>query len=266
MDNERKRRIAHEVMILLGVLALLTFITRLWPILMMVMLGILICALRLLFVKAKTAEAIAPASPPSEPPSPESELSIVQKAFGLLQRRITEQIGMQYPGARWVWGVTNAIEHFKNNAPLIILLNGAGGYNKAQVVVHNLMFRGLRFVSLETERIQPITPPAASPVPPPTELPAELQDDNGCDETENELPDEVPVNYERLAFEWVDANMESINARYNESLAEKQSEMLIPSEDLPHPDSWADVCKELKRNGFAVADLCEDGIKVNTMQ
>ena len=262
MDKkESKRRIAYEVLIFLGVVALMTLITRLWPILLLTMVVILICALRLLFIRVRTVEAIEPAPPVPEPPQAETELDIVIKAFGLLQRRITEQLAYQYPGSRWVWGVTNAIERFRRGEPLIILLNRAGGYQKAQVAVHNLIFKGLYCLTAETKPI----PPAAPEAPRRAAAPPDPFD--GDDDVEEEaLPDEAPINYERLAFEWVDANMAGINAKYNESIAQKQPEMLIPSEELPHPDSWPDVCVELKRNGFTAADFCEDGIKVNIAQ
>lgn len=271
MDHEKKRRIAYEVLVLLGVLVLLTFVVRLWPILLLVMLAIIVCALRLLFLKAKTVEVIAPATPPPEPPPHalsgsrsehlglDTEISLVQKAFGLLQRRITEQVELQYPGARWIWGIPNAIERFKNNEPLIVLLNGAGGYQKAQVQVHNLLFKGLYYRTAPTQPIPPMTPAEQR------ERDIDLPDDD--DETDGEVedipPDDVPINYGRLAFEWVDANMMDLGAKYNEAIAAGLPEMLIPSEDLPHPDSWTDVCEELKRNGFSVADFCEDGIRVN---
>jgi len=257
MDNEKKRRIASEVLILFGVMALLTFITRLWPILLLVMVGIIVCALRLLFIKARTVEPITPAKPAPEPPPPETELNLIQKAFGLVQRRITEQVGTQYPGARWVWGVPNAIERFSGNEPLIILLNGAGGYQKAQVIVNNLQFRGLYYNRTAEAQPDKQTAPDASR-------------GDGIPDYENDSPDsgnsqldETPIDYGRLAYDWVDANMCDIGARYNEAIAQKKSEMLIPLEALPHPDSWPDVCGELKRNGFSAAELCEDGIKVN---
>ena len=40
--KEWKRRMAYEALILLGLLALLLFITRLWPILLLVILGIFV--------------------------------------------------------------------------------------------------------------------------------------------------------------------------------------------------------------------------------
>ena len=256
MDNEKKRRIAYEVLILLGVLVLLTFITRIWPVLLLALVGVIICAMRLLFLKVKTVEPVEPVPPP-QPPPPETELSLVRKAFGLLQCRISEWVELQYPGARWVWGIPNAIERFRLSEPLIILLNGAGGYQKAQVFVCNLLFKGLRFLTLES---QPENTDSAE------SLELEQPDDAADDDPQDDLPEDVPVNYGRLAFEWVDANMAGLDARYNESIAQNQTDMLIPSEDLPHPDSWPDVCDELTRNGFTEAVICEGGITVNITQ
>ena len=48
--KEFKRHLAYEALVILGVLALLLFICRLWPILLLVILGIFIAALRLLFL------------------------------------------------------------------------------------------------------------------------------------------------------------------------------------------------------------------------
>ena len=52
-DKNRQRHLAYEVLVILGQLALLTFITRLWPILLLVILGIFIAALRLLFLSSQ---------------------------------------------------------------------------------------------------------------------------------------------------------------------------------------------------------------------
>lgn len=68
-NKEFKRHIAYEALVILGVLALLLFICRLWPILLLVILGIFIAALRLLFLSARKVEVIMPLPlpPPSEP-------------------------------------------------------------------------------------------------------------------------------------------------------------------------------------------------------
>lgn len=52
-QKDFKTRMAHEALIILGVLALLSVICRLWPILLLLILGIFIAALRLLFLSAK---------------------------------------------------------------------------------------------------------------------------------------------------------------------------------------------------------------------
>ena len=257
--KELKGRIAAEALVFLGVVLLLAFIIRIWPIILLALAVMLICVLRLLFLRVRTVKVVEPTPPVPEPPQTETELGIIAKAFGLLQRRITEQLELQYPGARWVWGVTNAIERFRCGEPLIIMLNRAGGYQRAQVAVHNLIFKGLYYQTAEAQPVQPAVPETPRRIEPPDPF------GDGF-EFDEPLPDEAPINYGRLAFDWVDANIADINTRYNESIAKNQSEMLIPSEELPHPDSWPDVCEELKRNGFTAADFCEDGIVVNIAQ
>lgn len=263
--HERKKRVAYEILIVLGIFALIFLVIGLWPIALLLTPVIIICALRFLFLKSRTVEVIVPAQPAEPPAPPENEHSIIQKAFGLVQRRITEQLALQFPGARWVWGVPNAIDRFKNNEPLIAFLNSAGGYNKANVVVHDMLFKGLYYITLETAN-----PPAVitvdTPAAEPADDPEDLDDNDDHEISEYTYDDDEPVNYGRLAFEWVDSNMGDINAKYNESIAQNEKEMLIPADVLPHPDSWPDICTELKRNGFSLADFCEDGIKVNITQ
>ena len=256
MNNiERKRRLTHEVLVVLAIAALMSFITRLWPILLLIMACMPICALRLLYLKFKTVEVIVPISA-SEPPPPETEASITQKAFGLLQRRITEHLEARHPGARWIWGVPDAVERFLDDGQLTILLKNAAGYNKAHVVVNGMLFNGLKYVSLEDDTAESRDVPADS------ERSADMSELYYADVNF----DGMAVNYSRLAFDWVDANMVGINAKYNEAIAGNETEMLIPATDLPHPDSWPAVCDELKHNGFDLADFCEDGIKVNITQ
>ena len=47
LSEEKKRQLAYEALVILGMLALLTFICRLWPILLLIILGIFIAAIRL---------------------------------------------------------------------------------------------------------------------------------------------------------------------------------------------------------------------------
>lgn len=53
MDKSKKRHIAYEALTLLGVVILLCFITRLWPILLLALAGAVIAAVVLLFASLR---------------------------------------------------------------------------------------------------------------------------------------------------------------------------------------------------------------------
>lgn len=73
MDKSKKRHISYEALTLLGVIMLLCFITRLWPILLLALVGAIIAAIALLFVSLRKPETVAPAPPLPPPPMPENE-------------------------------------------------------------------------------------------------------------------------------------------------------------------------------------------------
>ena len=80
-------------------------------------------------------------------------------------------------------------------------------------------------------------------------------------------PEEPPaeqkeVDYGLLSFEWVEANMQRLNALNNEAVAAGQDGFRISAEELPHGDSWPTLCAELVRNGFMAAEPMADGIHV----
>ena len=52
-NKEKQTRFVHEALIIMGVLVLLCFICRLWPILLLAILGVLIAAIRMVFLSAK---------------------------------------------------------------------------------------------------------------------------------------------------------------------------------------------------------------------
>lgn len=100
-NKEFKRHIAYEVLTILGTLALLLFVCRLWPILLLVILGIFIAAMRLLFLSARKVENIPPLLPAARPEPTDQDIR--DMAFGSMQRRITELVTADFPNARWVW-------------------------------------------------------------------------------------------------------------------------------------------------------------------
>ncbi|MCL2343533.1 MAG: hypothetical protein FWC62_06520 [Firmicutes bacterium] len=247
MGKEFKERIAFEVLMILGALILLCLITRLWPLIFLVIPGILIAALRLLFLSAKkNPDVPEPIAPPPRPPRLDTEGDVIRVAFSILHRRVTERVMSQYPDARWVWENSNPMGRFAENLPLTILLNRAGGFRKASVLAHNLQFCGLTYDTVETGD---------------SEEPPEVDADS---DPENENTTELgeAVDYALTAFQWVDANLLNLNNRCNNAIAEGQTTLLIPAGDLPHPDSWPEVCEELMRNGFSEAVVQANGINV----
>lgn len=261
MDKEKKRRIAYEIMILMGVLLLLALITRVWPVIFLIFLGILICALRMLFLSFNKATPIKPAEPTATAAEPklENEQAIISSAFRLLQVRITENLMARYPGARWVWSTCDAMDHFAHGEELIIMLNSAGGFTKAKVIFNNLLFCSIEYIGLK----DPSSPDSSADldIEPGTGKKPDIDtDDEDVDEYEGPDEDALPINYERLAFDWVESRLSEINMKTNEAIAKKKKTIFFPSEDLPHPDSWPNICAELKRNGFPSADITEDGI------
>ena len=254
MHKANKSWIAFDALIVMLALALLTFITSLWPILLLIILGIFIAALRLLFQalrKKKTPEPAEPIYKPESPRRPDTERDIVALAFGILVRRVIEEVIERHPDARWVWSEPNAMERFSQGLPLTILLNRAGGFRKASVLTQNL-----QFISLAFETVTPDTPDE-----PPLE-----PDAGGAPGSDGLSEGNESVDYTLIAFEWVEARLLELNNRCNDAIAEGMSTLLIPASDLPHPDSWLEVCAELTRNGFDGAVVREDGIEVTLPQ
>lgn len=243
MTPEKKKQLTSDIGFTLMMIGVLLFIVRLWPILLLLLIGLIAYALWLLFHIQKQPVKPEPTAPLLMLPAPVSEESVLSSAFGLLQRRITEEVVSEYPNARWVWGVPDAFHLFTSGRPLTILLNGAGGYRKADVLVCNLQFVGLAYAP---------APNTGSPKPEP--------DEGNLDDTEHPEPEEV--DYGLLAFEWVEANLQKLNAQANVAVSSEHDTFRIPAEELPHGDSWPAICEELVHNGFLTAKPLADGIQV----
>ncbi|MPM49560.1 hypothetical protein SDC9_96290 [bioreactor metagenome] len=246
MSTEKEKQLSHDVLSLILALAILLTITKLWPILLLVILGLFAYALWML-VRIETRPTAVPPPALLALPAPVSEQEVLAKAFGLLQRRITEQITAVYPNAKWVWSAPGARELFAAGAPLTILLNRAGGFQKAVVQVSNLQLYSLIYLP-QTQQGPAAAEADAEPETPSEGSPAE------------------EVDYGLLAFEWVDANLQRLNAQCNEVIAHADAGFRIPAEELPHGDSWPAVCEELVRSGFAAAQALANGIQVQINQ
>ena len=243
--KDQKRHMAYEALVLLGMLALLTFICRLWPILLLIILGIFAAVIRLLFLSSRKIEVIVPLPLLPEPVKEATEKDVQVLAYSVILRRVTELVLSEYPEARWVWEAPNAEKLIRENQEVFILLNRAGGYRRAKVVIRNLQVVGIDY-NPQTEEEE-----------------ATLEPENNVPDSDEEP--EVQ-NYELLAFEWADAHIFELNARCNEAIGENLSELILLAEELPVRESWADICRELIRAGLEDVQCVPEGIKINLTQ
>ena len=243
--KDQKRHMAYEALVLLGMLALLTFICRLWLILLLIILGIFAAVIRLLFLSSRKIEVIVPLPLLPEPVKEATEKDVQVLAYSVILRRVTELVLSEYPEARWVWEAPNAEKLIRENQEVFILLNRAGGYRRAKVVIRNLQVVGIDY-NPQTEEEE-----------------ATLEPENNVPDSDEEP--EVQ-NYELLAFEWADAHIFELNARCNEAIGENLSELILLEEELPVRESWADICRELIRAGLEDVQCVPEGIKINLTQ
>lgn len=242
MKKDWKRHIAYEVLVILGMLTLLMFLCRLWPIIFLLILGIFITALRLLFLSPKRVEIIEPLPLPALPePKEPTEKDVKDMAYSVILRRITELVAASYPEARWIWEAPNAAESIELGEDVFILLNRAGGFRRARVVIRNLQVVNIEFDHAAVKS-------------------------NETEEDDTDLSDFKEENFDLVAFEWTDAHIMELNKRCNEAIGEGMSEIILTSEELPVKNSWSAICKELEKNGIDDVKCIPQGIKINLTQ
>lgn len=251
--KERQRGKAADVMILIGMLALLSVICRLWPILLLMILGIFVAALRVLCNRPEKVEVLTPVPYLPEPkPSPTIK-DLEQIAYSVMQARITELVAQDYPEARWVFETPEAMQEIMVGGEVFILLNRAGGYRRAGVLYQNLQAVGIDY--------HPDRKPESVSLNPWKEgRNGETESISLGQAQEDFMEEPMENNYELLAFEWSEAHILELNERCNEAIGQGKNEILIPLEELPAPESWQDICRELERAGLARVKIVTDGI------
>lgn len=264
-NKDWKRHIAYEALVILGLVALLTFICRLWPILLLIILGIFVAAIRLLFLSSRRVEVVEPMPVPSEPVREPTEKDVRELAYSVILRRITELVAEEHPEARWVWENPNAKQEIEKGGEVFILLNRAGGYRRARIILQNLQVVRIDYHPSEEE-----------PTTDPEEEENTDEETGGEDESPNdeESEDEAPAdeeepakeNYELIAFEWTEAHIMELNERCNEAIGQGFTELVLIAEELPVPESWPDICRELVRAGLEDVEYIPDGIRINLKQ
>lgn len=243
MKKDWKRHIAFEVLVILVMLTVLMYLCRLWPIIFLLIIGIFITALRLLFLSPKRVEVVEPLPLPALPePKEPTEKDVRDIAYSVILRRITELVAASYPEVRWVWEAPNARQLIELGEDVFILLNRAGGFRRAHVVIQNLQVVTIEYNCAPATPIEP------------------EDEDTG---TNNEP---VAENFDLVAFEWADAHIIELNKRCNEAIAEGMTEIILTSDELPVKESWPAICKELEKNGLEDVKCIPQGIKINLTQ
>ena len=257
--KEWQRHMAYEALVILGMLALLLFVCRLWPILLLVILGIFAAALRLVFLSSPKVQPIHPEQQTSVSSVPqqavtnrEAENTEDAQSFGDLQTQITRWVRQEYPEARWVWKYPDSKARFQRGEDMVILLNRAGGYREA--VIH---LQGKRLFE-----IQYLCAPVENPQLEQLEEPASPQEEQPTLEEAASQPEPYqPEDYSLAAFEWVESHLEELNTFCNECIAQKQDFLLLTGGDLPEPAAWPALCQELLRNGLS-CHMEEEGVRI----
>ena len=147
--KEWQRHMAYEALVILGMLALLLFVCRLWPILLLVILGIFAAALRLVFLSSPKVQPIRPEQQTAASSAPQRAVESQPAAqnaedaqsFGDLQTQVTRWVRQEYPNARWVWKYPDSKARFQRGEDVAILLNRAGGYREAVIHLQGTAFR-----------------------------------------------------------------------------------------------------------------------------
>ena len=254
--KEWQRHMAYEALVILGMLALLLFVCRLWPILLLVILGIFAAALRLVFLSSPKVQPIQPEQPASTAQQAvtnrEAENAEDAQSFGELQTRITRWVRQEYPEARWVWKYPDAKARFQRGEELAILLNRAGGYREAVI-----RLQGKRLFE-----IQYLCAPVENPrLEQPEESASPQEEQPTAEEPKSQPEASQPEDYSLAAFEWVEAHLEELNTLCNECIAQKQDFLLLTGGDLPEPAAWPALCQELLRNGLS-CHMEEEGVRI----
>lgn len=252
-EKNRQRHLTYEALVILGQFALLTYITRLWPILLVILLGIFIAMIRLLVLSMKSVEPVPPLLSLPAPAKVPTQADMQGMAYELIQKRITQILLSRYPQVRWVWENPKAKEDIMAGNTVYVLLNKAGGYRRGRVVIQQLQVIDVVLEPEVTNSGNPVSLPSPKPASTPVPSP-EVQEDD------------CPEDFGLIAFQWVESHILELNAQCNEAIGEGLMEYLIPEDSLPVSESWEAICQELIRNEFRSAQCCDEGILIEFEQ
>lgn len=236
--KKTKYQKVKDSLIIVGIATFFLFMFRLWILLIPSIIATIALAIALVIMRRNNT--------PEEKSEPQTvsvqeprEADVMDLAYSVILKRIDALVAEFSRDAKWVWKEPNAKQRITAGEDVSVILNQAGGYKEAKVIIKNLCVTGLEFVAVKQ------TPDTQSTQPVVTE---EVQ--------------EKPLNYELAAFEWVEGHILDLNNRCNDEIGLGHSELVLSEDELPVKDSWMDVCNELKKQGLKKLELVPQGIKI----
>lgn len=223
----------------IGIIAFIAVLFRFWT-LFFVALALLIGAviwMHILKSKNKKNEA------QSEEKRTCSEEKNNQMSIG---EQVSMHVRLQYPDAKWIWAQPNSLKRISDGDEVFILLNGAGGYRHAKVIVIDNLVGAIEICQTSEK--------------------PKNERGNKSEPTEIKKVKSQVVNYELIAFEWVESHIEGLNERLNDAIGQNVPELILKVDELPVSESWESICEELKRVGLSEVEYTEEGIKIKLMQ
>lgn len=221
-----------DSMRIFGVIALLTYVLKLWPILLLVLIVVIACLAYTVFLDAQrkrqqafscdVGEYMDSVFEPIQAALTGKERALMDR-FGKVQQGISEQLEVDFPHALWRWESSDPFSLMEADLPMRIVLKRAGGIVKATVIMKNGRFAGLEYCK-PAEKLESIS----------------LNGDTSLKQAE--APAEV--DYSLLAMSWVDNNYTFLQSQ------EENERPYIPADMLPDRESWADICKEMEGWGY----------------
>lgn len=221
-----------KAVIILGIISVVAVVFRLWPIFFVAL---------ALFIGARIWLRILKAKVPNSTPK-STKRRRTQTKNGGISEQVSILVNTEYPNAKWVWAQSNTLKRVLNGEDIFIILNSAGGYRRAKVCITDNAVSAIEYMKA------------------PTRVVTEQVQVNGI--TESDPIEEPSENYELMAYEWVEAHINDLNERLNETVGRGNSDYLLSANELPIPESWESVCNELKRAGVSDAIIVQDGIKI----
>lgn len=214
-----------------GIIAFIALLFCIWTLFFVSALILILAVILLSVFRKRMPEDKHKQSPPV----------IIEETEISIDQQVTERLKTEYPNARWVWAQPDTKQRIEKGEDVFVILNSAGGYRRAKI-------------SITDGKVEDIT----------ISLPKVRSTTENKTQTDAAEPAEQPVrdNYELVAFEWVEAHILELNEHINEAIGEGKTEYLIGSEELPVPESWESVRKELHNAGLSDVECVENGIKI----